>query len=268
MHADSHYIIGDSHRVCQDYTLHGIDKDNNPYIFVSDGCSSAKNTDFGARILCHTAKLFVDDFFNTSPINLDNFWNHIKFAQLDYELTYQSMYATLLMAKCYNDKILSIITGDGIIAGKRMDGEIIYNKVEFSNSAPYYLLYDLEDEGYDNYTKQFGDKVYDTEYTISIDGQVEKGDTECQDCRHSLIVEFDLVNEPKYDSVALFSDGVTSFIDENKKPIHESVIIKELLDFKTTKGEFVHRRMNAAVKKWKKMGWSHHDDLSMAVIVR
>jgi hypothetical protein len=49
--------IGATHAVCEDYIIEG--NKPFPFIILADGCSTAKNTDMGARILCHLAKQYV-----------------------------------------------------------------------------------------------------------------------------------------------------------------------------------------------------------------
>ena len=51
MHVDSFFAKGFSHFVCEDYVIHGTAPI--PYIVLSDGCSTSPNTDVGARILAH-----------------------------------------------------------------------------------------------------------------------------------------------------------------------------------------------------------------------
>jgi len=55
MHADHHYEIGSSHVACEDYAMSGT-QEGLTYAILSDGCSASKDSDVGARILCHLAK--------------------------------------------------------------------------------------------------------------------------------------------------------------------------------------------------------------------
>jgi len=48
MIADHHFCIGKTHKVCEDYATSGITEDGVTYAIASDGCSSSKDTDFGA----------------------------------------------------------------------------------------------------------------------------------------------------------------------------------------------------------------------------
>ena len=46
--ADSYFCIGSTHDVCQDYAISSPDRLR---AIISDGCSSAPDTDFGSRLL-------------------------------------------------------------------------------------------------------------------------------------------------------------------------------------------------------------------------
>ena len=60
--------IGAQHKICEDYIVHGDDPV--PYIILADGCSTADDTEMGARILCHLAKQYIRYQRGTS-LNLD-----------------------------------------------------------------------------------------------------------------------------------------------------------------------------------------------------
>lgn len=46
--------------ICQDYILSGTDPF--PYVIISDGCSSSKKSDVGARLLCYIARKYILTF--------------------------------------------------------------------------------------------------------------------------------------------------------------------------------------------------------------
>ncbi|HYO91642.1 MAG TPA: hypothetical protein VEQ40_08400, partial [Pyrinomonadaceae bacterium] len=66
MNADSAFLIGATHAVCQDYAVAGNGTPDeraavsnlqaNPYVILSDGCSSSPDTDIGARLLVKAAE--------------------------------------------------------------------------------------------------------------------------------------------------------------------------------------------------------------------
>jgi len=72
---DSFFFIGDSHEICEDYAVSGIHHLNEaetnivPYGIVGDGCSAAKNVDFGSRFLVKAAENNIQHFFS----NFDSF---------------------------------------------------------------------------------------------------------------------------------------------------------------------------------------------------
>jgi len=71
MNADSYFEIGSTHLVCQDYALSGLYKDM-CYGIVSDGCSSAENSEIGAQILCHGARYSsLKDMINATEFQID-----------------------------------------------------------------------------------------------------------------------------------------------------------------------------------------------------
>ncbi len=71
MHADSVYVIGDGHQVCEDYARSGcfsdmwISEDGLRsavhYALVSDGCSGSKDTDIGSRLIINAAERMIHE---------------------------------------------------------------------------------------------------------------------------------------------------------------------------------------------------------------
>ena len=59
VHVDDFLHIGQTHNVCEDYILSDVDPF--PYIVLSDGCSSSRDSDFGSRILTHVTKRLLTD---------------------------------------------------------------------------------------------------------------------------------------------------------------------------------------------------------------
>ena len=58
----------------------------------------------------------------------------------------------------------------------------------------------------------------------------------------------------------------SSFSTEDGEEVSPFEIIQMFMDFKSTKGKFVERRVNSVLKKLKKQKWSHYDDISMSAI--
>ena len=57
---DSHFVKGSSHLVCQDYSSSGFTFNGIPYIIISDGCSTAKDSDVGARLLVRATEQAIN----------------------------------------------------------------------------------------------------------------------------------------------------------------------------------------------------------------
>ncbi len=274
--ADSLYIQGSSHTVCQDYTRTGSDNEIFSYGILSDGCSGSPDTDIGARFLvletekilqnkkcirhedfCQVvsgAKYRGTDVFNISPLALD--------------ATLYTIYVNL------NHKVAYFRTsGDGLVLARKR-GTQIYDvrRKHFPNGAPWYLSYSLNegrflrlmDEGLllqcDELSLNQTTRTYETECyrTLAVDA----------DTRNSFSVTggefFEL---EKYDLFLIVSDGIESFVQaETKTSIPYQEILYELLDFKNFNGEFLARRLRKILKDFQKKHWTHEDDLSVAAI--
>lgn len=279
MNQDIAFTIGRSHKICEDYAKAGV-VDEKPYVLLADGCSSAKDTDFGARLLVRAAEKWV-----YHPLeNGKSFRDVGRAAIIEAEayrgalgLIKQSLCATLLMAKIDDLFVNTYVFGDGMIAMRnRENGSISATQWELSSGAPYYLCYELGDR--DDYFKNFPDTKYQiTYYTISADfsevkASFQEGDfrtylDECGPCFHQSCHIAD------YDLVAIMSDGISSFTKLVKtdtgiasEAIPTTQILKELLAFKNYNGNFVQRRFNRAFDKFAKDGWRNNDDVSLGVI--
>src|SRR5688572_1835830 len=80
MHTDHHIAIGHQHlsdgKPCQDHALSGVVSEfgeTYAYAVVSDGCSTAGETDIGARLITTlTAKAFRDDYRSGDAVSIDS----------------------------------------------------------------------------------------------------------------------------------------------------------------------------------------------------
>lgn len=278
---DSAFYIGTTHNVCEDYAVNG---DN--YIIISDGCSSSKNTDIGARLLCEYCKQhncyknLQSDLFPSVSIII----NSVGLS--DYSLA-----VTFLSAYVENNKIIINTIGDGNIIIKTKDGIIHIISMNYSKSAPYYINYYLNKE--DN---KLWEKIIDNKYIVEYTKIENMGKTNGEDdyfieTSKSLNNDFtsffipncDFSFSPKINKlalniediewVALSSDGLNSFYEQiitetskYNKPIWYIDIIIELLKIKNTNGRFVQRRLNKFRKNCIKKNWYYADDISLAVL--
>jgi len=127
MRSDSAFYIGSTHKVCEDYA---VSRDN--IIVVSDGCSTSRNTDIGARIICECTKRWMEnDVILTMAQNITNIMNVPR----------ECLNVTRLMAFEKNDKIVIETIGDGNIIIKTKDGIMHVLSMNYAKSAPYYMNY-------------------------------------------------------------------------------------------------------------------------------
>lgn len=287
MKTDNAFYIGTTHNVCEDYAVNG---DN--YIIISDGCSSSKNTDVGARLLCEYCKQhncyknLQSDLFPSVSIII----NSVGLS--DYSLA-----VTFLSAYVENNKIIINTIGDGNIIIKTKNGIIHVISMDYYKSAPYYINYYLNKED-NKLWEKITDNKYTVEYsTIKYNGKIDGEDSHTISTTKRPSTNISLYDFNKYDFipncdfsfspkinklalniediewVALSSDGLNSFYEQiitetskYNKPIWYIDIIIELLKIKNTNGRFVQRRLNKFRKNCIKKNWYYADDISLAVL--
>jgi len=272
MNADSAYVIGKSHEVCQDYARSGV-VDGMAYGIIADGCSSSKDSDVGARLLVLNAERLITTANLSSFPNLrktvgDIGWNAAGNAIRQVEglgLESCALDATLLIAVSNGREAALAAFGDGmlILVGP---GHTQIDEVEFASGYPCYLSYKMEESRRQQYDL-VGGIGRRTRTTWHVGGKTEDSkDMVPHQAAFTL-------SGPKNGEVfvaAVLSDGVRSFYkrrgDGGSIPIPTDEVLEHLLAFKLPKGRFVQRRMNAFLKQATKMGWEHYDDLSMAAI--
>ena len=269
MNSDHYFGIGKDHVICQDYAVRGRGGEKFAFISLSDGCSKSPETDLGARFLClsslRTYKVggenMICDLFGKITIkNLETIGDYFPMHPL-------SMDATLLTTWVKEDVFGTFIYGDGVFFHKSAT-ELKIVKVDFETNTPAYLSYHL-------------DKVRLLEYNLTVKGS-----------KHIHEISFPIVNgvinytnsieienyvnpfDPvevrgmvsQGDLLGVMSDGVNSFSRTNGTSIPWLEIVKEFIDFKSTNGVFVQRRLLAMKRNHQKEGIIHADDISMAAI--
>lgn len=275
MNTDSHFLIGHSHYVCEDYALSGSIGDIT-YAIVSDGCSSTKDTDFGSRILTRCAadvikihaemifKIPQDDVHATGNLIYNLIGSAIiKNAQRivrSLGMPDNVLDATLIMAINHDIVTKIFFYGDGVVSIRSGDSHDIF-KVEFPSGAPYYLSYLLDPDRNADYIKTFG-----TEYNL-----FSYHDEIMYDGIMSGAQPLDILEEFPYitshclgGTISVLSDGINTF--HNNQPIDFMKSLADITDFKNLHGSFVKRKMNALRRKYNKLDIIHDDDISMATI--
>lgn len=254
MNADSHFIIGDSHEICEDYTLvEKIKGDDCIQIVLSDGCSSSPDTDVGSRIL---ARSFINHNFSPLKIECLKIIGKTNDIICSLKLNPLCLDVTIITAIAEENSISTFIYGDGtiVLRNKRSQVLEIYD-YEFESGAPYYLNYNLDFDRDKSYFKTFpGKLIVEEPGIIHVSNPV------------SMPYVLHIKNKYTYDLVAIFSDGIKSFQYSDGESIDYKLIIEELTAFKSYKGSFVKRRIKRALKELKEKGSIHYDDISMAAI--
>lgn len=279
MQVDSFFKQGASHKICEDYAIHGTMR-GNPFIIVCDGCSGSKDTDFGARLMARSAKKALSELYANSmyfdelePTDLIELFeketeHYLRSALLATYSDISVADATLLVAFIYADKLYWYMRGDGAIAIKYRNGDLIVNEVKFHSGAPYYLSYDLSKSKELAYIEQFGtDKSFIKYNNASDTLELEH---HCLPY-HALIA--DVLDLDTIDSITLMSDGIDALQYKNTYTGERNVnllkirpTIRNALAFKNYNGEFVQRRMNRFMRDIDKMGVEPFDDISVATI--
>jgi len=229
MNTDSYFISCKTH-FCQDYALA-----TERQLVISDGCSSAKHTDVGARLFCWSYYQVCNKPFKSFNL-LFEVANRVDAQRLGLRLPKESAYATLIGVDLINGVSISMC-GDGVVAYV-IGRNLIVKSFISPNNTPYYPAYMVDELVNNQWVRENGDnRVIPTNV---INDELETA----------------LENET-LSMIAIFSDGVSS-IDG----MSEIDVVSELCNFKTTNGSFVERRVKRFLKDK-----TFHDDISMAAVI-
>lgn len=266
MHADSTFVIGAAHKVCQDYAVHYPHSEGYTYGLLSDGCSSSPMTDVGARLLVLSAQsqLHCTSWrLDRSNLMTIIFQADILCARLS--LPEGALDATLLgfVVPEMGSQLTMFGVGDGVLALKKPLGLdlIALHDIEADSGYPLYLSYLLNDKRLKEVEKLGSWKVQG--HTFYPPAGWERGGTDIYD---GFGIAQSTGPTEGLQVAAVFSDGVKSFVDADRRPVPFQDVVAGLLDFKSFKGEFVKRRMQGFLKEAAHLGWKHDDDLSMAAV--
>ena len=269
---DSLFIKGDSHLVCQDWSL-TFNSGAFSCLIVADGCSSSKQTDVGARFLALTAKLVLSYSYGSSYIGLyktedfkeklvDNIIYNLKIFKQNFQLDDSVFDATLLISIWDNNlkEGITFCFGDGLFIYK-VNNNLCYTIIEYDSNAPYYLSYKLNKDRNKEYLEQYKNSK------MIIKNHCNE---EISQYYSKFNVPFSLeVLSNNYSSISMVgiaSDGLMSF-EKDKTPVALNSIINPFFEFKNTNGEYLKRRIDKYLKQLNKEGYSHYDDISIATLL-
>jgi len=257
---DTFLKIGKTHQECEDYIISG----DYPckYLILSDGCSSSKQTEMGARILCHLAKQYLQyrqDDYRFPSLDYDEMGNWIihnaELTVRQLGLTRNCLDATLIVAFEHDRRIRIYMYGDGAVIVKNANGTIALMEVEFTQNAPFYLSYRINPEAMDLFHRMKQDLIIKSTFENIVENSYAYD--------YHTQFTYDLDTFPR---VLICSDGISSFI-KGTEPEQTIEIAKEFLAYKSMKGEFLKRRMKRAIKVYEANNIHHHDDLSVGAFI-
>lgn len=274
MNAHSAYVIGQAHTVCQDYAVAGV-QGATAYAIVADGCSSSPDTDVGARLLVKSAERSLLRASRGCAALFHQAEHEAAARQaLRYaralQLSPQSVDATLLTIKVCGARFFATCYGDGLIALQTRTGRFDVYSISFAESYPRYPAYAAQPERQRSFERRAANLKEVTHYSqVGGDGIAYQIERRASD---DLLETFSGAVQD-YRLVAALTDGFNSFVrvmpeetSQRLEPVGLEQLIGNLLNFKTTNGEFVRRRLNKFLKDAQKNNWQHQDDLGLAVI--
>ncbi|NJN45837.1 MAG: protein phosphatase 2C domain-containing protein [Candidatus Competibacteraceae bacterium] len=264
---DSHFEIGKTHLVCEDYACHG--EEPVPYVIVADGCSSASDADVGARLLALNARKLLPAFIRSDP-NIPAAVHHRQLGHrvmqpaieqaADLGLDSSTPDTTLIVAFVAEERIRVHVYGDGCLVGKRRDGTLRIVHIEFAQNAPYYLSYAEDWER----QQAYGDIMSYQEIpqrVSTIDRGMVKAETRNFD--EPGLFEFDLNEFPL---VAIATDGLdslTNVVSGVQLKLAEAA--NQFMTFENTNGDFVKRRLRRMLINYAKESIYNLDDVGCGV---
>ena len=260
METDCFFRMGSTHAVCQDYAAAGASSYGGVRAAVSDGCSTAADSDWGARFLVQAAmtERWLDRFTVMSAAQR---------MQRAAALPRRSLQATLLVASVagYGGELTTYRAGDGVIVTRTRAGHVTYEQVEFDANMPAYLAYSTDANDVEQYKRLCRWRTTTIGERDSSGGWVRRrigGESPDVSGRTEVFER-----SSDFDLVLLLSDGVESFQDPSGDVVSLETVLDELLAFKSFKGQFIGRRCGAFLARTcAERGWKHADDFSVAGI--
>lgn len=277
MNADSAFIIGKSHAVCQDYavagSLRGADGDEMSYGIVSDGCSSSPDTDIGARLLTKAAERLIRDCGDADDLTREQFFEQAAQAALEHArlagIEPAAVDATLVAICAQNGRLVAACYGDGAIALKSRAGYIDVYSIAFAGNCPRYPSLALQParlkafEALDANTKEVSHARLTTLGNLLF---VEN---------HTVSSAIEVISRPtsELEYAAVMSDGVGSLVQvtaeetgQRVEPVDLNIVVRDLVAFKTPAGAFVQRRLQRFAGQCQKQHRRNADDIAVAAI--
>lgn len=266
MNADSAFMIGTTHSVCQDYAFA-----KNNYVIVSDGCSTSGDTDIGSRLLVRAAsRLFsIPNDGDVGALHKQASRLALDWAQ-EIGLRPQSVDATLMTAHSHDGGLNIGASGDGVIVLESQSGVLDIFSISFPNGCPLYPAYEHQPERL--LAWHANTRAYKEVRQFQSRGLLNPPELVNIETSES-VTETMRINRSDYRHVTIISDGVQSFYrtedsttSKHLTSIPLDQVLKEVVAFKGWYGAFVARRAKKFQKQCASNGWRHADDLAVGAI--
>lgn len=267
MNTDSYYEIGAGHVYCQDYSRAGklFSFDETYYVSVSDGCSSSKDSDLGARFWAKYLPTLLHALTFEKNIEEEAITKILSdLGEDDYDESYDATMVGALYDKA-KDILYYAIIGDGKILFHNKD-YLLVESLSFKSNAPYYPTYHIDKARAKGYDEAFGTDYGDL--NVNIYSSDDKNILLAQEFKKKLFVKkFENFSKTNYTAVSVTTDGLDTFYNKDTRvSIPLDKVLKEIFPFKNLQGQFVERRMLAFKRFCEKNNWAHFDDISLATM--
>jgi len=270
MNADSAFMIGTTHSVCQDYAFARNVSDCS-YVIVSDGCSSSPDTDIGARLIVRAATQLLT---NSSADDTEALHKEASGLALEWTdnlgLPPQSVDATLLTAHSHGPDLIIGATGDGVVILESLSGALDVYSISFPSGFPLYPAYEHQPERL--LAWQLNQDAHKEIRHFHAAGMLTPFEL-AQKVLSTNLTETMRIRANKYKQVSLISDGVHSFYKTQDSATSKRVtsipmdqVLSQVVAFKGSQGAFVARRAKKFSKHCELTGWHHADDLAIGAI--
>ena len=277
-YTDDYFHIGQMHlasgKPCQDYSFSGLQGDS-AYATVSDGCSTGRHTDVGARIVALSTVNTLRQYLKSKNVPLSRVRQQVT-KQHDiaisksmeaFDLELQDMLATCLYACFTPEEGLISIQGDGAVAKVYKDGSIKLVSYQWENNTPIYPVYAVDDyksfiSAHRGNPNSKSLKLESRTYNSLGDMEINQSSLSTDEAVGGVIEELFAEEIANLSFITLFTDGVMQVDGINWEDA-----AMQLLAFKNLNGEFAKRRMIRFIKDSKSNGRKGPlDDISFAVI--
>lgn len=261
MITDYFFTKGYSHTVCQDYALACSSPDAvypNPFIVISDGCSSSPHSEIGAMLMC----LYGPKYLRTKMDFKASFLSELKCLFGTQLISHPYMFDATFIGACYRPETKDIIVytyGDGSIIIKKRDGSFYIYTISYEPNYPFYLSYNLDLGRYDLWLSSNAN--HDCRLMIINDDIIQNDLVNVLQFQRYMAIPVETV-----EFIAVASDGIESFTNGESCLKIES-FVRDLFDYKTITPGFVQRRTKRFLSNLKKEGYDHYDDFSLAVMI-